>query len=59
MWKKGLFSWEFRNVVWDSRDATRKAKVLLKLNLAKEVKDNKKDFFRYVKGRLEKMWVPY
>lgn len=42
MQKKGLFTWEeFRNVVKACRDTVRKAKALLQLNLAKEVKDYK------------------
>ena len=58
MWKKDLSTWEeYRNVVRACRDAMRKAKALLELNLAKEVKDNKKGFLSMsaVKGRLEKM----
>lgn len=35
---------ECRNAVRAFRDATRKAKTHLELNLAKGVKDNKKDF---------------
>ena len=47
MWKKGLTTWEeYRNVVRACRDKTRKAKALLELNLAKEVKDNKKGLFK-------------
>ncbi|GAB0208992.1 mitochondrial enolase superfamily member 1 [Grus japonensis] len=49
MWKKGLPTWEeYRNVVRECRDATRKAKAHLELNLAGEVKDNKKGFFKYI-----------
>ena len=45
MWKKGLSTWEeYRNVVRACRDATRKAKAHLELNLAKGVRDNKKGF---------------
>ena len=62
-WKKGLSTCkEYRNVVSACRDATRKAKALSELNLAKEVKDNKKRFSRSmsaVKGRLGKMWDLY
>ena len=62
MWKKGLTTWEeYKNVVRACRDATRKAKAHLELNLAKAIKDNKKGFFKYVtaKGRLGRMWAPY
>ncbi|GAB0185471.1 mitochondrial enolase superfamily member 1 [Grus japonensis] len=48
MWKKGLATWEeYRNVVRVCRDATRKAKAHLELNLARDVKDNNKGFFKY------------
>ena len=36
------------------RDATRKAKVHLGLNLARDVKDNKKGFFKYISSK----WKP-
>lgn len=41
------------------RDTTRKAKAHLNLNLVKEVKDNKKGFFNYVKSKrkTKKMWA--
>jgi len=43
MWKKDLStSEEYRNIPRPCRGATRKAKALLELNLAKEVKDSKK-----------------
>ncbi|KFZ57322.1 hypothetical protein N321_09184, partial [Antrostomus carolinensis] len=52
MWKKGLATWEeYRNAVRACRDATRKAKAHLELNLAKDVKDNKKDFFKYINNK--------
>jgi len=48
----GLLVWnatptweEYRNVIRACRDATRKFKVHLELNLARDVKDNKKSFF--------------
>jgi len=62
MWKKDLStSEEYRNIPRPCRGATRKAKALLELNLAKEVKDCKEGFLSMstVKGRLGKMWVPY
>ncbi|GAB0202578.1 mitochondrial enolase superfamily member 1 [Grus japonensis] len=52
MWKKGLATWEeYRNVVRVCRDATRKAKTHLELNLARDVKDNKKGFFKYISSK--------
>ena len=42
MWREGqATSEEYRNVVKACRDATRKAKVHLQLNLARDVKDNR------------------
>ncbi|GAB0188533.1 mitochondrial enolase superfamily member 1 [Grus japonensis] len=52
MWKKGLDTWEeYRNVVRVCRDATRKAKAHLELNLARDVKENKKGFFKYISSK--------
>ncbi|GAB0195017.1 mitochondrial enolase superfamily member 1 [Grus japonensis] len=52
MWKKGPPTWEeYRNVVKVCRDATRKAKAHLELNLARDVKDNKKGFFKYINSK--------
>lgn len=49
MWKKVLDTWkEYRNIVRTCKDATRKARTLLELNLVREVKSNKKGFFRYI-----------
>jgi len=45
MWEKGQNTWEkYRNVVRVCRDVMRKAKAHLELNLARDVKDNKKGF---------------
>ena len=42
-WKQGCVSWEeYRAVVHVCRDRIRKAKVQMELNLARDVKDNKK-----------------
>ena len=38
-------------VVKACRDATRKAKVHLELNLARDVNDNKKSFFKYISSK--------
>jgi len=52
MWKEGQATWEeYRNVVKACRDATRKAKAHLELKLAKDVKNNKKGFFKYISSK--------
>jgi len=52
MWNEGQATWdEYRIVVKACRDATKKAKVHLELNLAKDVKDNKKGFFKYISSK--------
>jgi len=39
---------EYMNIVRTCKEAIRKAKVHLELNLARDVKDNKKGFFKYI-----------
>ena len=52
IWKKGLSACEEnRNVVRACRSAMRKATAHLEFNLADEVKDNKKVFFKYVSSK--------
>jgi len=52
MWKEGQATWEeYRNVVRACREVTRKAKVHLELNLARDVKGNKKGFFMYISSK--------
>ncbi|GAB0186019.1 mitochondrial enolase superfamily member 1 [Grus japonensis] len=52
MWKKGLATCEeYRDVVSVCRDATRKAKAHLELNLARGIKHNKKGFFKYISSK--------
>jgi len=52
MWKEGQTPWEeYRNVVRAFRETTRKAKVHLELNLARDVKDNKKSYFKYISSK--------
>jgi len=52
MWKEGQATWdEYRNVARACRDATRKAMVHMELNLAREVKDNKKSFLKYISSK--------
>ena len=56
-WKEGQATWEeYRNIVRICRKPTRKAKVHLELNLARDVKDNKKGFFKYI-GSKRIMWA--
>ena len=51
-WKQGCVSWEeYRAVVCVCRDRIRKAKAQMELNLARDVKDNKKGFYRYIGRR--------
>lgn len=53
MWKRDLFTWEkYRDLVRACRDAKRKAKANLELNLVREVKDNK-GFFKYLNSKKE------
>ena len=54
MWKKGLSPWEeYRSAVRACKDVTRKAKAHLEMKLAKEIKDNKNSFFKYVNSQRE------
>ncbi|GAB0176549.1 hypothetical protein GRJ2_000120100 [Grus japonensis] len=47
-WKQGQVAWEeYRELVRAARDQVRKAKALTELNLARDVKGNKKSFYRY------------
>ncbi|KFV19911.1 hypothetical protein N340_04997, partial [Tauraco erythrolophus] len=51
-WKKGQVAWEeYRAVVRTTRDQVRKAKALIELNLARDIKGNKKNFYRYVSDK--------
>ena len=48
-WKKGLTPWEdYRNAARACRDETRKAKAALELNLARDVKLNRRGFYKYI-----------
>lgn len=44
MWKRGLSTWEEKNVVRAFRDAKYNVKVHLELSLAKKIKNSKKGF---------------
>ncbi|KFV04577.1 hypothetical protein N340_07601, partial [Tauraco erythrolophus] len=51
-WKQGQVAWEqYRAIVQATRDQVRKAKALIELNLARDIKDNKKSFYRYVSDK--------
>ena len=47
----GVMLWGSARVLISSRDRIRKAKVQMELNLARDVKNNKKGFYRYIGGR--------
>lgn len=52
VWKKDLTALEeYKNIVRAFREAVRKVKGHLALNLAREVKDKKKGFFKYVNSK--------
>ncbi|GAB0206062.1 mitochondrial enolase superfamily member 1 [Grus japonensis] len=52
MWKEGIATWEeYRDVVREWRDTTRKVKAHLELKLARDVKANKKGFFKYISSK--------
>ncbi|KAK4806811.1 hypothetical protein QYF61_005607 [Mycteria americana] len=52
LWKGSQIAIEdYKNLARACRDAVRKAKVQLELKLAKDVKNNKKGFFRYVSSK--------
>ncbi|GAB0186694.1 mitochondrial enolase superfamily member 1 [Grus japonensis] len=51
-WKQGQVVWEeYRENIQATRDQVRKAKVLIDLNLARDVKSNKKSFYRYISDK--------
>lgn len=48
-WKQGKLYWEkYRKMLETARELHRKAKALADVNLAKDIKSNKKRFFRYI-----------
>ncbi|GAB0175874.1 mitochondrial enolase superfamily member 1 [Grus japonensis] len=50
--KQGQVAWEeYRETVRVARDQVRKAKALIEVSLAGDVKDNKKSFYRYVSDK--------
>ncbi|GAB0185862.1 mitochondrial enolase superfamily member 1 [Grus japonensis] len=51
-WKQGQVAWEkYRETVRAAGDQVRKAKALIEISLARDVKDNKKSFYRYVSDK--------
>ena len=47
-WKQEQVAWEeYRDIVQAARDQVRKDKALIELNLARDVKGNKKSFYGY------------
>ncbi|KFV15062.1 hypothetical protein N340_07525, partial [Tauraco erythrolophus] len=51
-WKQGQVAWEeYKKIVQATRDQVRKAKALRELNLARDIKGNKKNFYRYVNDK--------
>jgi len=51
-WKQGRVAWEeYREIVQAARDHIKKAKAPIELNLARDVKANKKSFYRYVSDK--------
>ncbi|GAB0204607.1 mitochondrial enolase superfamily member 1 [Grus japonensis] len=51
-WKQGQVAWEqYRETVQAARDQVRKTKALIEISLARDVKDNKKSFYRYVSDK--------
>ncbi|KFV20211.1 hypothetical protein N340_01073, partial [Tauraco erythrolophus] len=51
-WQQGQVAWEEdRAIVRATREQVRKAKALIELNLARDVKGNKQNFYRYVSDK--------
>ncbi|KFV16613.1 hypothetical protein N340_06497, partial [Tauraco erythrolophus] len=51
-WKQGQVAWEeYRAIVRATRDQVRKAKALIELKLARDIKGNKKNFHRYISDK--------
>ncbi|KFP90859.1 hypothetical protein N311_02457, partial [Apaloderma vittatum] len=52
LWKEGLATLvEYRTAVREGREAIRKAKASFELKLVREVKENRKGFFKYIAGK--------
>ena len=51
-WKYRRVAWkEYREIVQTPMDQVRKAKVLIELNLSRDIKDDKKSFCRYISDK--------
>ncbi|GAB0181454.1 hypothetical protein GRJ2_000610700 [Grus japonensis] len=51
-WNQGQVAWEeYRETVQAARDQVRKGKVLIELNLVRDIKGNKKSFYRYISDK--------
>ncbi|GAB0180274.1 mitochondrial enolase superfamily member 1 [Grus japonensis] len=51
-WKQGqVVQEEYRETIRAAREQVRKAKALIEISLARDVKDNKKSFYRYVSDK--------
>ncbi|PKU28782.1 glycerol kinase [Limosa lapponica baueri] len=51
-WKQRRIDWvEYRETVRAARDQVKEAKAQTELNLARDIKDNKKNFYRYVRDK--------
>ncbi|KFW00854.1 hypothetical protein N327_12339, partial [Fulmarus glacialis] len=60
-WKQGQVAWdEYREIVRAASDQVRKAKALIELNLARDIKGNKKSVYRYLgdKRKMRENVVP-
>ncbi|KFV00164.1 hypothetical protein N340_13736, partial [Tauraco erythrolophus] len=51
-WKQGQVAWEeYREIVRATREQVRKTKAQIELNLARDIKGNKKSFYRYISDK--------
>jgi len=51
-WKQGQVAWEkYRDIIRAASDQVRKAKAMTEINLARDIKGNKKSFCRYVNDK--------
>jgi len=53
-WKQGQVSWEdYKDTAQLCRDGVRRAKMQLELYLARDAKNNKKGFYRYINQKMK------
>ena len=51
-WKQGQVAWEkYRDIIRAASDQVRKAKAMTEINLARDIKGNKKSFCRYISDK--------